>query len=486
MGKKGKTEFLEVNMQYSIVNYKNVLEANSDLRIDGEYFKPDFLSAEKRIEKIHFALLENIADVKGGKRLPLGETFADDGIPYIRAEDIRMFADYTSAPKIALELHKKLRNYQTKYNDVLLTIVGNSIGDAGIVKFTLDKCNLTENCAKLVNLKNILAEYLFTFLLSRYGQNQIHREKVGTAQPKLALVRIRKFKIPILTNEFQNTIAKIINTANVKINGSNQTYYQAEQILLSELNLLNWKPKHRLSFIKNFSDTQASDRIDAEYFQPMYEEIVKAVKALKNHACLGDIVKIKDKNFMPKEDVTYKYIELANISANGNINGFIEAIGKELPARARRKVNVGDVIVSSIEGSLSSIALIADDLENALCSTGFFVVNSDKINSETLLVLLKSPIGQLQLKKGCSGTILTAIGNDEFNRIILPQVSASIQEEIRRKITEMYNAKTLSRHLLEIAKRGVEIAIEKSEKAAQGWIGAELKKLKNSGVGIII
>ena len=280
-------------MQYSIVNYKNVLEANSDLRIDGEYFKPDFLSAEKRIEKIHFALLENIADVKGGKRLPLGETFADDGIPYIRAEDIRMFADYASAPKIALELHKKLKNYQTKYNDVLLTIVGNSIGDAGIVKFTLDKCNLTENCAKLVNLKNILAEYLFTFLLSHYGQNQIHREKVGTAQPKLALVRIRKFKIPILTNEFQNTIAKVINTANVKINDSNQSYSCAEQILLSELGLLDWKLKHRLSFVRSFSDTKSADRIDAEYFQPMYGEVIRAISYSGDFSNLGDLVSIK-------------------------------------------------------------------------------------------------------------------------------------------------------------------------------------------------
>lgn len=465
-------------MQYSIVNYKNVLEANRDLRIDGEYFKPDFLLAEKRIEKIHFALLENIADVKGGKRLPLGETFADDGIPYIRAEDIRLFADYTLAPKIALELHKKLRNYQTKYNDVLLTIVGNSIGDVGIVKFTLDKCNLTENCAKLVNLKNILAEYLFTFLLSRYGQNQIHREKVGTAQPKLALVRIRKFKIPTLTNEFQNTIAKIINTANVKINDSNQTYYQAEQILLSELGLLNWKPKHRLSFVCNFSNTKSADRIDAEYFQPMYDEVIAKVKEYKNGwGLLGNVLRIKDKNFVPKDDTIYKYIELANISTNGNITGCMRAPGKELPTRARRNVNTGDVIVSSIEGSLSSIAVIADDFNDALCSTGFFVVNSDVINSETLLVLLKSTVGQLQLKKGCSGTILTAIGKDDLSNIVLPKISNQIQKGIRSKIAEMYDAKRMSNSLLDIAKHGVELAIEKNEESAEKWINSEVNKL---------
>jgi len=41
----------------------------------------------------------------------------------------------------------------------------------------------------------------------------------------------------------------------------------------------------------------------------------------------------------------------------------------------------------------------------------------------------------------------------------------------------MYNSKALSRHFLDIAKRGVEIAIEKNEKEAETWINEELKKL---------
>lgn len=41
----------------------------------------------------------------------------------------------------------------------------------------------------------------------------------------------------------------------------------------------------------------------------------------------------------------------------------------------------------------------------------------------------------------------------------------------------MYNAKALSKRLLDIAKRGVEMAIEKSEKEAQNWINAELNRL---------
>ena len=91
-----------------------------------------------------------------------------------------------------------------------------------------------------------------------------------------------------------------------------------------------------------------------------------------------------------------------------------------MPSRARRIVKTGDVIVSSVEVSLSSIALIGVDYNSALCSTGFHVVDSKVFNSETLLLLFRSIIGQLQLQRGCNGSILTAINNDELNKIILP------------------------------------------------------------------
>ena len=42
---------------------------------------------------------------------------------------------------------------------------------------------------------------------------------------------------------------------------------------------------------------------------------------------------------------------------------------------------------------------------------------------------------------------------------------------------ESQKAKSLSKRLLDIAKRGVEMAIEKDEQDAQKWIDEELKKL---------
>ncbi|RKU15544.1 hypothetical protein C6500_20410 [Candidatus Poribacteria bacterium] len=166
----------------------------------------------------------------------------------------------------------------------------------------------------------------------------------------------------------------------------------------------------------------------------------------------------------------YKYIELANIGRDGEIKGYVVEHGQDLPSRARCKVNSGDVIASSVEGSLESIALITEEYHNALCSTGFHVINSDVLNSETLLVLLKSSVGQLQLKKGCSGTILTSINKDEFSKIVVPTIKTKKQTEIQQKVIESFNLRKRAKDLLGWAKRAVEIAIEQDEQTAIDWL----------------
>ena len=237
--------------------------------------------------------------------------------------------------------------------------------------------------------------------------------------------------------------------------------------------------KYQLTFIKNYSDTEQAERIDAEYFQPKYEEIITAIKAYKGGCdVLENLVDLNDKNYKPKEKQQYKYIELANITGNGEIADCMAEEGQNLPSRARRKVKAGDLIVSSIEGSLSSIALIDEEYNHALCSTGFHVINSKNYSSEALLVLLKSLVGQLQLRKGCSGTILTAINKDEFSKIVLPIISPKKQTPIQQKVIESFNLRKQSKRLLGCAKRAVEMAIEQDEKTAINWLENETKEMQ--------
>lgn len=123
-----------------------------------------------------------------------------------------------------------------------------------------------------------------------------------------------------------------------------------------------------MSFIRNYSEAQQAERFDAEYFQPKYDEIVAAIKDYGGGWVNAENMLIfKDRNFNPKAEKEYQYVELANIGRNGEITGCTTAEGRELPTRARQQVSTGDVIVSSIEDSLSSIALITDEFHGGLC-----------------------------------------------------------------------------------------------------------------------
>lgn len=346
----------------------------------------------------------------------------------------------------------------------MLTIVGNSIGDIGIVKFN-NKCNLTENAAKIIELKNIKPEMLFIFLLSKYGQSQIEREKVGTAQPKLALERIRRFKIPFFSDNFQLRIEKMVKEAYDKLKESKNLYKQAEDLLLEELGLKDFKPSEENIAIKKLEESFLSTgRLDAEYYQPKYEEIIDKIKSYGSDK-LSNICYIKDKEFKPKNiNDKYKYIELSNIGNEGEITGFKIDAFKNLPTRARRKVNTNDVIISSVEGSLDKVAIISEEFNNALCSTGFYVINSEKINSETLLVLFKNKIFQQILKQNCSGTILTAINKKEFYNLPLPLIKKDIKIEIENLIKTSFKLKEESKNLLDLAVKMVEDEIENFDK----------------------
>jgi len=464
-------------MKTSIVPYSKLSE-HQDWRWDSEFvcFEP------RRNKDLTYKTIGKVLTfAQYGISIDMNEVGI--GCKIYRMNEISdMFCDRT-IDKYADISEREINEFKLKSDDVLFNRTNSQefVGRTGIFKkFSEEDIVFASYLVRVrTNHDEVLPEYLTVFLNTKYGiQDVKRRARISINQSNVNAEELKRVEIPIISKQLQETIKKLFDVAFELVNKSESYYQEAEKILLSELGLSSWKPKHRLSFVKNFSDAQSAERIDAEYFQPIYEEVVERIRQYKKgYKPLGDIVKIKNKNFMPKDAVSYKYIELANISENGNINGFIEARGKELPTRARSKVNTEDVIVSSIEGSLSSVALITDDLDNALCSTGFFVVNSNKINSETLLVLLKSPIGQLQLKKGCSGTILTAIGDNEFKQIILPNLRAEIQNEIKKKIATMYGAKSSSKRLLDIAKRGVEIAIEYEENKAIALIKSECSKL---------
>ena len=468
-------------MQYSIVKLSEIESVS--WRLDAEYYRLIFLENEKQLKRGKWDYLENLAEsIKsfGAYSLCNQIEYRGSGIPFLRAKDIRAgLISLSDVLFIDSDTNKLLWKSEVKHGTVLLTMSG-TVGNSSIATEEINyPINSSQDIAKIITNQRLNPYYLSIFLQSSYGKRQICRLPIGSVQQHIFLWQIEKLPVPVFGDEFQSNIENTFKLMLLRQKEADNSYTEAQIFLLSELGLADWQPKHRLTFVRNYSDVQQARRMDADYFQPKYDEIVNAIKSYSGGwDTLGNLVHLEDKNFRPDDKTGYKYIELANISGNGEITDCLIEEGQDLPSRARRKVAMGDVIVSSVEGSLSSIALVEKEYARSLCSTGFHVINSKVFNSETLLVLMKSMVGQLQLKKGCSGTILTAINRDELNNIILPVIPEEKQTQIQQKVTESFNLRKQSKHLLECAKRAVEIAIEQDERTATKWLKKETKEIQ--------
>lgn len=456
-------------LEISEVSFEKV-NKNKDGRFD-----TDFWTKEPKINPN--LTYKRIGDCLLKSQYGISISMNEEGIgyPIYRMNEIHnMMCDF-EVSKSANITNQELEIFELQDKDVLFNRTNSFewVGRTGIYyKKDVQSFVFASYLVRFVpDSKVLLPEYLTTYLNTKYGIKDIKRRaRQSINQTNINPEEVKETLIPLLNLEFQKFIANHFDTAKKYLIKSQQTYQQAEALLLEELGLNEkgngFESCSRSNYnIKSFSESfSKTGRIDAEYYQPKYEEYIFIIQNYKNgFEVLNSICNLKDQNYNPDYKNEYQYIELSNIGNSGDVNGCTKELGKDLPTRARRKVETNDIIVSSIEGSLQSCALIPEKYNNSLCSTGFYVINSDEINSETLLVLFKSEPLQNILKQNCSGTILTAINKPEFQNIPIPKIEKTTQEKIASLVQESFTLKKQSEELLELAKKAVEIAIEEGE-----------------------
>ena len=106
-------------------------------------------------------------------------------------------------------IYPEICRYTVRANDIILSIVG-TVGLVAIVHSSLDLANLTENCVKIVNIKNYISEYVYYYLYSNAGQAQIQKGIVGSTQPKLPLYNIERIELPDHSIDYQQHIVDTV------------------------------------------------------------------------------------------------------------------------------------------------------------------------------------------------------------------------------------------------------------------------------------
>jgi len=445
-------------------------------RIDSEYYQPKYLSLVELHKRGQWLPIRKYLDLcEYGISIKMNEN--GEGYKIFRMDDLKNGFAFDNEMKFAPIDSETFEKFRLKPDDILFNRVNSEefVGRTGIFKLTGNYV-FASYLVRLRTNSGMSPDALNLFLNCKYGVLSIRRlSRRAVNQANVNAQELQSIPMPRFSSAFQEILASASNKSWTLYAESERLYKKAEQLLLSELGLRDWNPTHTLTFVRSYSQAAQAGRMDAEHYHPKYDELRERIRQYPNGFLrITDIAANSDETVEPTAHAEddYRYIELADINqVIGTIESANEIKGKDAPSRARMLLRSGDVIASTVEGSLDKVALVSEEYHGAIGSTGFFVLRPRTVQSGYLLALVKSIIVREQMRCESSGTILAAVPAKSLRNIIVPNIPPEKRDEISQLVEKSHAARREAKALLEKAKRAVEIAIEENEERAMEFIG---------------
>lgn len=267
-------------LNYSIIQKSQLEDAK---RIDSEYFQQEYLDIEKKLSSINYIQMKDISESVvnfGAYSLCNYIEWRESGVPYLNVENIKDgFIDFSGVKFIDQKVNEILKKSEVKEGQIILTMAG-TIGNSAVAHKLTSKINSNQATAKITLKKNVSPYFITAFLNSYYGKKQILREIISSVQPNIFLWQIKDLKIPLVPLKNQIEVEQIYINGLNELENSKTLYSQAENLLLEELGLKDFKFRDDLCFVVDSSKTK--ERIDADYFQPKYNELIEKLNKFRS------------------------------------------------------------------------------------------------------------------------------------------------------------------------------------------------------------
>ena len=172
-------------------------------------------------------LLSELTDciTKGESPKWQGYEYQEKGILFITSENVgngKMILE-EKRKYIPFEFHMKLKRSQIKFGDVLINLVGASIGRCAVFNYEFEEANINQ-AVSLIRCKNnlLLPEYLCFLLQTSYMQKVVKKDIVEAARGNISLGDINHYKIMLPPISLQKKFRIAVEQCNQVINHTNK------------------------------------------------------------------------------------------------------------------------------------------------------------------------------------------------------------------------------------------------------------------------
>ncbi len=376
------------------------------------------------------------------------KTFKDGGVPLVRITNIKdEKIDLSKAVYIdQKDYHKDLSQYEIKNGDLLIAMSGATTGKIGVNQ-TNKKILLNQRVGKFEPKQALNKLYLFNFLLTKIEYSL--EISVGAAQPNLSTAQIKNFQIPLPPLHEQKRIVAILEKAFTAIDQAKAN---------TEKNLKN----ARELFQSKLQETFANGKLKIESGE--WEE-----------KKLGEVIH-KTETVNPKLNLNEEFIYIDVSSVNKETKQIEKTsllLGKDAPSRARKLVKTNDIIFATVRPTHSRVAIITEQFNNQVCSTGYYVLRAKNILNNIFIYYFLLTLGfNKEMEKLQKGANYPAVTNKEVEsrKIIYPK---SLVEQ-RGIIKELDTVSTETKKLEAIYQRKITCLDELKKSILQKAFNGEL------------
>jgi type I restriction-modification system DNA methylase subunit len=183
---------------------------------------------------------------------------------------------------------------------------------------------------------------------------------------------------------------------------------------------------------RRVSDVEQASRWDANYHISLPVEIEQRLKnPAHDDVFLSDVAQLVNERTDPRRWGTgsFQYIEISDIDSEICMVRPKTVPCIDAPSRARKLVQAGDVLVSTVRPERRTIGVVRSEHDNAVCSTGLAVLRPLEIHPLTLAYLLKTDFVTMQILRNTLGIAYPAVDEQCLLEVLLP-----IKREEMKKI----------------------------------------------------
>lgn len=161
-----------------------------------------------------WACIEQVTSLvtKGSSPRWQGFGYVDSGVPFVRSQNVRWgYLDLDDLVFLAESFNDSHQNSIIREDDVLLNLVGASVGRSALATEEIEGANLNQ-AVGIIRLQQpgVTPRFVMTYLLSPMGQSYIHSTKADVARANFNLDDVRPTPIPIPPSEEQEAIIEAV------------------------------------------------------------------------------------------------------------------------------------------------------------------------------------------------------------------------------------------------------------------------------------